>query len=52
MLNILADALMIATRLGHLPETRLPRRNLRRSPPEFMEIEELSKTDHPRILGR
>ncbi len=52
MLNIFADALLIATRLGHLPEDHLPRRQLRRSPREFMEIEGLHTAEYLRNQGR
>ncbi|WP_333816168.1 hypothetical protein [Tabrizicola sp.] len=52
MLNIFAEALMIATRLGHVPEQHLPRREQRRSPREFMEIEGLNTADRLRVIGR
>jgi hypothetical protein len=41
MLNIFADALLIATRLGRLPSDDLPRHTLRRSPREFQDFEGL-----------
>ena len=52
MLNIFADALLIATRMGRLPEEHLPRRELRRSPREFMEIEGLNSVDRMRTFNR
>lgn len=52
MLNIFADALLIASRLGRLPEDHLPRRPLRRSPREFMEVEGLHTADYLRNQGR
>ena len=42
MLNIIADALLIAARLGHLPEDRAPRR---RSPRDFEDVEALRTSD-------
>jgi hypothetical protein len=52
MLNIFAEALLIATRLGQPTERHLPRRETRRSPREFMEIEGLNTADHLRQIGR
>lgn len=52
MLNIFADALLLASRLGRLPEDHLPRRDLRRSPREFSEIEGLNTADRLRTFGR
>lgn len=52
MLNIFADALLIASRLGRLPEDHLPRKELRRSPREFMEIEGLNTADRIRTFNR
>ncbi|MES2916441.1 MAG: hypothetical protein V4753_15090 [Pseudomonadota bacterium] len=52
MLNIFADALLIASRLGRLPEDHLPRREQRRGPREFMEIEGLHTADYLRTQGR
>jgi hypothetical protein len=52
MLNIFADALLIATRLGHLPEDSLQRPTKRRSPREFQDIEGLRVGDSLRAQGR
>lgn len=52
MLNIFADALLIASRFGRLPEDHLPRREQRRSPREFMEIEGLNTADRIRTFTR
>jgi hypothetical protein len=56
MLNIFADALLIASRLGHLPEDHLPRKEPRRTPREFprefMEIEGLNAADRIRNFSR
>jgi hypothetical protein len=52
MLNIFADALLIATRLGTLPEDKLPRHDVRRSPREFEDIEGLRLGSTLRNLGR
>ena len=52
MLNIFAEALLIATRLGQPTERQLPRRDTRRSPHEFIEIEGLNTADHLRQMGR
>ncbi len=56
MLNIFADALLIASRFGRLPEEYLPRREPRRSPREFphefMEIEHLNAADQIRNFNR
>lgn len=51
MLNIFADALLIATRIGYRKEEHLPRRELRRSPREFMEIEGLDTADRTRTFN-
>lgn len=45
MLNIFAEALLIATRLGQLPEQDLQRHTKRRSPREFQDIEGLRTGD-------
>jgi hypothetical protein len=45
MLNIFADALLIAARLGRLPQDDLPRPPSRRSPREFQDIEGLRVGD-------
>jgi hypothetical protein len=50
MLNIFADALLIASRLGRLPEP--PQTGRRRSPREFEDIEGLRTADHLRMQGR
>lgn len=50
MLNIFADALMIATRLGHVPQA--PQNTRRRSPREFEDIEGLRTADTLRTQGR
>lgn len=52
MLNIFAEALLIAARLSPHNERFLPRRDVRRSPREFMEIEGLNTADHLRQPGR
>ena len=52
MLNIFADALMIATRLGRLPEEHLPRHPQRRGPREFQDIEGLRVSETLRNIGR
>ncbi|MBL9051352.1 MAG: hypothetical protein JNK19_14675 [Tabrizicola sp.] len=52
MLNIFADALLIAARMGHLPEERLPRQNPRRSPREFQDIDGLHVGENLRNQGR
>ena len=52
MLNIFADALLIATRLGQLPEHSYPRHTQRRSPREFQDIEGLRTGDALRNQGR
>jgi hypothetical protein len=56
MLNIFADALLIASRIGHRTEENLPRRELRRSPREFprefIEIEGLNAADRIRTFNR
>ncbi|MCU0829576.1 MAG: hypothetical protein MUE52_19880 [Tabrizicola sp.] len=50
MLNIFAEALLIATRLGRLPEA--PQHSRRRSPREFEDLEGLRTADSLRKLGR
>ena len=50
MLNIFADALMIATRLGQLPDQA--RHTHRRTPREFQDIEGLNAADRLRHQGR
>ena len=50
MLNIFADALLIATRLGRLPDEAHP--SLRRAPREFQDIEGLNIADRVRNQGR
>jgi hypothetical protein len=52
MLSIFADALLIATRLGHLPEEDLQRQTKRRSPREFQDIEGLRTGETLRSQGR
>ena len=56
MLNIFADALLIASRFGRLPEDDLPHHEQRRSPREFprefMEIEGLNAADRIRNFTR
>lgn len=52
MLNIFADALMIATRFRHASEDYLPRHYPRRSPREFQDDEGLRAADHLRNMGR
>lgn len=48
MLNIFADALLIATRLGHVDR---PTHHTRRSPREFEDIEELRPLQTRRVPG-
>lgn len=50
MLNIFADALLIATRLGRLPDA--PENTRRRSPREFEDLEGLRTANSLRTLGR
>jgi hypothetical protein len=50
MLNIFADALFIATRLGRLPDA--PQHIRRRSPREFEDLEGLRTADTLRSQGR
>jgi hypothetical protein len=50
MLNIIADALFIATRLGRLPDA--PQNTRRRSPREFEDLEGLRAADQLRMTGR
>lgn len=47
MLNIFADALLIASRMGRLPED-----SHRRTPREFQDIEALRTVDHLRTVTR
>lgn len=49
MLNIFADALLIAARLGHVDR---PARHTRRSPREFEDIEELWRVQPQPKPGR
>jgi hypothetical protein len=51
MLNIFADALLIATRLGHLPEEHLQRPTHRRTPREFQDVEGLQSVERLRNQG-
>jgi hypothetical protein len=50
MLNIFADALLIATRLGSLPEGS--QHAHRRTPREFQDIEGLRTADSLKFQGR
>lgn len=52
MLSIFAEAMLIATRLGTLPEENLNRETKRRGPREFQEIDGLSTNDTLRNQGR
>lgn len=52
MLNIFADALMIAIRLGRNSGEYLPRHYPRRSPREFQDDEGLRTADQLRHMGR
>lgn len=52
MLNIFADALLIASRIGRPLKDNLPRHEQRRSPREFMEIEGLNTADRIRSFNR
>ena len=52
MLNIFADALLIATRFGRVSEDYLPRHYPRRSPREFQDDAGLRTADHLRHMGR
>ena len=52
MLNIFADALLIAARLGQLPADRKARDHSRRSPREFQDVEGLHVAERLRGLGR
>ena len=52
MLNIFADALLIAARLGRLPDDLGSRQGHRRSPREFQDIEGLRTGDSLRQTGR
>jgi hypothetical protein len=50
MLNIFAEAMLIATRMGRLPDDAQHTR--RRSPREFQDIEALNTADRLKHLGR
>jgi hypothetical protein len=50
MLNIFAEAMLIATRLGRLPDDA--NHTHRRSPREFQDIEGLTVADRLRHQGR
>jgi hypothetical protein len=52
MLNIFADALLIAARLGRHPNDDLTRNSHRRSPREFQDIEGLRTGETLRNQGR
>lgn len=52
MLNIFADALLIATRFERTSGDFLPRHSPRRSPREFQDDEALRSADHLRHRGR
>lgn len=52
MLNIFADALLIATRLGRPSSDDLLRNDPRRSPREFQDDAGLRAADHLRHMGR
>lgn len=52
MLNIFADALLIASRLGRASEDYLPHHYPRRSPREFRDDEGLRAADRLRHMGR
>ncbi|HEY6919423.1 MAG TPA: hypothetical protein VI412_09180 [Tabrizicola sp.] len=52
MLNIFAEALLIATRLGQPTDRSQLHREPRRKADEFMEIERLNTIDHLRRIGR
>jgi hypothetical protein len=52
MLNIFADALFIAARLGHLPEENLQRHTKHRSPREFQDNEGQRTGETLRNQGR
>ena len=52
MLNIFAESILIATRLGRLSDAPLPRHDLRRTPREFQDIEGLRTGDSLRSKGR
>lgn len=49
MLNIFAEALLIATRMGHLER---PTRHTRRSPREFQDVDGLRADDRLPMRGR
>jgi hypothetical protein len=51
MLNIFAESILIATRLGRLSDAPLPRHDLRRTPREFQDIEGLRTGDSLRTKG-
>lgn len=52
MLNIFADALLIAARLGHFPDTTAPHHQTRRSPREFQDVEGLRLAESLRSPAR
>ena len=52
MLNIFAESILIATRLGRLSDAPLPRHDLRRTPREFQDIEGLRTGDNPAYFER
>ena len=52
MLNIFADALLIATRFKHLSQDHLPHHAPRRFPREFQDDAGLRTADHLRHVGR
>lgn len=52
MLNIFADALLLATRFGHVSGEENRPRPLRPAPNEFRENEGLRVADHLRHMGR
>ena len=52
MLNIFADALLIATRFKHVSQDHLPHHAPRRSPREFQDDAGLRTADHLRHMGR
>lgn len=52
MLNIFADALLLASRMRRSMEGSLPEHYPRRSPREFQDDEGLRAADHLRHMGR
>lgn len=52
MLNIFADALLIATRLGHNPDENLQRDSKRRTPREYQDIDGLRTSEFLRNQNR